>query len=125
MEVLTKKVLNAVAVCVIFLVLFAGCVKKLSAERVKSPSAVTEEFIGAVQSNDMGKLQSYTTEDTSNLFVEYSDIIRDLIGEGQYTVVKEEIDGDTAQVIIKTASRDEQTFDLVKINNEWKITFKK
>jgi hypothetical protein len=117
MEVLMKKVFVAGAFCAVLLILFTGC--------VKSPSAVTKEFIGAIQNNDMGKIQSYTTDETSNIFAAFGGMIKEQLGSGQYTVVKEAIDGNTAQVTIKTASGDEQTFDLVKINNEWKITLKK
>ncbi|MDR1901121.1 MAG: DUF4878 domain-containing protein [Treponema sp.] len=102
---------------VVLVALLSGC--------TKSPGTVTKDFIGAIQSNDLGKIQAFTTDDTANIFAAFGDVIKEQIGEGQYTVVKEEISGNTATVVIKTAIGDEHTFDLVKIDNEWKITFKK
>ncbi|MDR2095853.1 MAG: DUF4878 domain-containing protein [Treponema sp.] len=102
---------------IILLVLFSGC--------TKSPGTVTKDFIGAIQSNDLGKIQALSTDDTANIFTAFSDVIKEQIGEGTYTVAKEDIAGDTATVTIKTATGDEHKFDLVKINNEWKVTFKK
>jgi hypothetical protein len=87
---------------------------------------VTIDFIGAIQSNDVDKIQALSTDDTADIFVAFgSDVIKEQIGEGAYTIIKEEINGNTAIVTIKTAAGDEYTFDLVKINKEWKVTFKK
>lgn len=91
----------------------------------KSPSAVTKDFIGAIQSNDAGKIEAFSTDDTADIFVAFSDVIKEQIGEGAYTVIKEEISDNTAIVTVRTATGDEYPFDLVKINNEWKVTFKK
>jgi hypothetical protein len=114
MEVMMKKFCIA---GIVLLALLSGC--------TKSPGTVTKDFISAIQSNDLEKIQALSTDDTGNIFAAFGDVIKEQIGEGKYTVAKEEIIGDTATVIIKTATGGEHKFDLVKINNEWRVTFKK
>jgi hypothetical protein len=99
------------------LVLLAGC--------SKSPTAVTKDFIKAVQKNDMSGITSNTAAEAVGFMSMAAGELRNQMGSGKYTILKEEIDGDTAVVTVKFDNDEEETFHLIKIDGKWKMTLSK
>jgi len=96
----------------------AGC------SLVNSPKAAVRKFGKAIERNDMKALAKVATPETVELVATFGPKIQGYassMSSKKIKTVTEEIDGDYAEVTVVFDDGEEETFDLVKINGNWKV----
>jgi len=118
-----KQILKWLAVAGLVLVAFAmaGC------PAARSPSATVREFYRALERNDMDALANVATPETVQMMALFGTKIQGMITTEGYTIssLTEQINGDTATVTIIFDNGEEETLDLERIDNRWKVSMSK
>jgi len=102
----------------VFAALLVGC------SLANSPKATVQKFGKAIEKNDMKALAKVATPDTVRLISTFGPKVQGYaasMSEKKIKKVTEEIDGDTAVVTVVFADGEEKNFDLVKVDEKWKV----
>jgi len=98
--------------------LMAGC------SLINSPKAAVRKFGKVVEKNDMKALEKVATRETVELVASFSPKIQRYMTSMSRKKVKtitQEVDVNTAVVIVTFDDGEEEHFDLIKDGKEWKV----
>lgn len=118
MHILIKKLFGLSMLSCIFLL--SGC-----AER-ESPKINAEKFCKAMQADDLEEASKYTTEHTRSMLEKLVDIPpEDRRIPKNCTPTRETITRDAAEVFFKGENGQEESINLIFVDNRWQVASKK
>ena len=110
---------------IVFIILAIIAFSSFSCKKKETPSAIAEKFQNHLYRLEFDDAKKYATKFT----ITQIDIFSEMIGNQKITnepkkvkVKTEKIDGDNAYCTFENAGNVD-TIKLVKINNEWKVSF--
>jgi ABC-type glycerol-3-phosphate transport system substrate-binding protein len=101
-------------------VLIAGCGGS------DSPSSAARKFYAAVEKKDAKAMEKVATDETMQMMAMFGEKAAGMAAaNGKIKSTTEEINGDTAVVILTFESGETERIDLKKINGKWKVSISK
>ena len=100
------------------LILMAGCSSN-------SPKAAAQNFLKALEKNDMKALSEVATSETVQMIAMFGSKAQGMVAAYDSSKIKtitETISGNTADVKIIFQNGEELDFDLIKVDGKWKVT---
>ncbi|MCL2764539.1 MAG: DUF4878 domain-containing protein [Treponema sp.] len=105
------------ALALIIVLLIAGC------SAGGSPKGAVQDFIKAVEKNDMEALAKVSTQETAQLMAMFGEKAQGTAKEfGKIKSMTEKIDGDKAVVNVVFDNGENSDFHLVKEDGKWKVS---
>jgi len=110
---------HAATFVVLSVLLGVGCAPK-------TPSAAARQFVEVVQKGDAKSYNKVMTPDAVKAATIYGEKLKQMLdAKGGIKSTKETINGNNAVVDITFKDGSVETFDLVKVNDKWKVTIDK
>jgi hypothetical protein len=92
----------------------------------ESPSSVVRKFCTAIEKNDAKAMEQVATPQTVLIITMFGEKLQGvMVTRGKIISTTEEINGDTAVVVVTFEDGTTENLDLIKVDGKWKVTFKK